>query len=446
MLRKLWIELRSSLYFVPGLLVLGGILLAVAFISIDVSYGQDLGLSKWSRFLDASAEGARGMLSAIAGSMITVAGVAFSVTIVTLSLASTQYTPRILRNFMRDRSNQTVLGVFVGIFTYSLIVLRTIRGGGDGESPFVPLLAVFGAVLLALVSIGFLIFFIHHTAASIQAPYLLNAITDETLAAVDALFPQPVEEAEEEANDTADDASGLSWFGVSALAVGYLQSIDHRALIKFAEEKEVILRLRCEAGQFVMNGMPLLLSSRPLDDAASARIRAMFVIGDFRTVEQDASFGIRQMVDIAMKALSPGVNDTSTAVSCLDYLGAILARLGQRQMESPFPQSKGPTRVLAPEPRFADYAARSFDEVRLSAKGNVAVLLKLLKVICDVSLLISHRGRRGVLLRHARLVREDAAETVRSSYDRGRIDDQMAALRDALNLSPADLPPLTHGH
>jgi uncharacterized membrane protein len=309
----------------------------------------------------------------------------------------------------------------------------------------VPLLAVFGAVLLALVSIGFLIFFIHHTAASIQASYLLNAITDETLAAVDVLFPEPVEEVDE-ADDAPDDLSGTSWFGVSAVAVGYLQSIDHRALMKFAEEREVTFGIRCEVGQFVMSGTTLLLSGRPLDDAAAARIRAMFVIGDFRTVEQDASFGIRQMVDIAMKALSPGVNDTSTAISCLDYLGAILARLGQRKMESPFRQTKGPSRVLAPAPQFSDYAAKSFDEVRLSAKGNVAVLLKLLRVIRDVGLMIPHRGRRGVLLTHARLVREDAAETVRSSYDRGRIDDEMAALRDALKLSPADLPPLTPGH
>ena len=156
MLRKTSIEIRSSLWFVPGLLVLAALVLAVGLVEIDLQFGDRLGLSRWRPFLDAGAEGARGMLAAIASSMITVAGVAFSVTIVTLSLASTQYTPRILRNFMRDRANQFVLGVFVGIFAYCLVVLRTIRAADEELAAFVPLLAVFFAVLLALVGIGFL--------------------------------------------------------------------------------------------------------------------------------------------------------------------------------------------------------------------------------------------------------------------------------------------------
>ena len=138
-------------------------------VQLDIAFAEPLRAQRWQPFLNAGAEGARGMLTAIASSMITVAGVAFSVTIVTLSLASTQYTPRILRNFMRDRANQYVLGVFVGIYAYCLIVLRTIRGQDGAAESFVPLLAVFFAVLLALLSIGCLIFFIHHVAASIQA-------------------------------------------------------------------------------------------------------------------------------------------------------------------------------------------------------------------------------------------------------------------------------------
>ena len=161
---------------------------------------ETLAAKSWQPLLNAGAEGARGMLTAIASSMITVAGVAFSITIVTLSLASTQYTPRILRNFMRDRANQFVLGVFVAIFTYCLVVLRTIRGGSEHDGAgFVPLLAVAFALLLALVSIGFLIFFIHHVAASIQASSILRAIADETQCAIEALFPEELGETLEDA-------------------------------------------------------------------------------------------------------------------------------------------------------------------------------------------------------------------------------------------------------
>lgn len=190
-MRKLWIEVRSSLWFVPGLLVLTAIGLALGLVEVDLTFAQQLQAQRWQPLLNTGAEGARGMLTAIAGSMITVAGVVFSMTIVTLSLASTQYTPRILRNFMRDRANQIVLGIFVAIFAYCLIVLRTIRGGAEKDGAgFVPLLAVAFAMLLALLSIGCLIFFIHHVATSIQASSILSAIAQQTMRAIETLFPK----------------------------------------------------------------------------------------------------------------------------------------------------------------------------------------------------------------------------------------------------------------
>lgn len=162
----MWNGLRASLWFLPGLIVVCSVVLAVALVEIDGRVRPEF-LAEYSRLFGAGAEGSRGMLGAIAGSMITVAGVTFSITIVALSLASSQYTPRILRNFMSDRANQSVLGVFVGVFTYCIVVMRTVRGGDEGV--FVPSLAVTFAVFLAIVGIGFLIFFIHHTAESIQA-------------------------------------------------------------------------------------------------------------------------------------------------------------------------------------------------------------------------------------------------------------------------------------
>ena len=210
----------------PGLLVLLGIGLALGLIQLDLIFADTLRGKTWQPWLNTGAEGARGMLTAIASSMITVAGVAFSITIVTLSLASSQYTPRILRNFMRDQANQVVLGAFVAIFAYCIVVLRTIRGGAEANGGgFVPLLAVAFAVLLALLSIGCLVFFIHHVAASIQASSILQDITRETRDAIEHLFPEKFDGAEENlpGEKTLRDRD---WRPVGAEETGYLQHVN----------------------------------------------------------------------------------------------------------------------------------------------------------------------------------------------------------------------------
>lgn len=428
-MRKFWIEIRSSLWFVPGALVLAAIGLALGLVELDERFGDQLRPWGWLPFLKAGAEGARSMLTAIASSMITVAGVAFSITIVTLSLASTQYTPRILRNFMRDRANQSVLGVFVGIYAYCLIVLRTIRGGY--EDGFVPLIAVFAGVLLALVGIGYLIFFIHHTAASIQASYILDAITNETLAAIDTLFPQKLGEPDESSPATA--AESTAWHPVSSPATGYIQSVDRDALWRLADERDMLVRQELEAGDFVVEGAPIISGDRISDDDAAAALRRVFAIGNFRTVDQDAGFGIRQIVDIAMKALSPGVNDTSTAVSCVDYLSAILSVLAQRRLDSPFRRGEGDQRVIAPVPLFADFVAKSLDEIRLSAAGNVSVILRMLRLLTRVAQVTDAAARRLALLDQARIISSLADSSVPVPHDRARINAELDALRLALS-------------
>lgn len=442
MLRKYWIELRSSLWFVPGLLVLLAIGLALGLVELDVRYYEALRAKEWNPLLGSGEHGARGMLGAIAASMITVAGVAFSITIVTLSLASTQYTPRILRNFMRDRANQFVLGIFVAIFTYSLIVLRTIRSSDDeAGGGFVPLLAVTFGMLLALLSIGCLIYFIHHIAASIQASTILQAITRETVAAVEVLFPEDLGDEGEDGAAAAEERH-VDWHPISAHANGYLQNIASAALMQWADEHETLLRLARGPGEFVHEGAPLVFAERPLDEAARAALRAYFVVGDFRTVEQDALFGIRQIVDIAMKALSPGVNDTSTAVSCLDYLGAILCRLARRRIGSPYRAKDGKLRVIAPTPSFGEFVAKSFDEIRLSAEGNATILLHSLRVLARIAEETPSAGRRAALLLHARLAAELAGRSIVAPYDRERINAALQAARDALHVTALDLPAL----
>lgn len=440
MFRKIWIELRSSLWFVPGVLVFVAIGLALGLVEIDLIFAAELGAKHWQPLLNTGAEGARGMLTAIASSMITVAGVAFSITIVTLSLASTQYTPRILRNFMRDRTNQFVLGIFVAVFTYCLVVLRTIRGGAEKDGAgFVPLLAVAFGMLLALLAVGCLIFFIHHVAASIQASSILQSITRETMNAIDALYPERLGEGKS-LHRLQAPPRGTEWHPVPAQANGYLQHIDSESLLRFAHEHKAVLRIERNAGDFTADGAPLVSADCPLDNAAAAHLRSHFVIGDFRTVEQDAGFGIRQIVDIGLKALSPGVNDTSTAVSCLDYLSAILCRLAPLEIDSPFWEEKDDARVISVTPVFAEFVARSFDEIRLCAASNVTILLQMLRAIERVALATRDAQRRGTLLLHAGLVRDTAHHSVHADYDRARVDAALDHARETLRATFLELP------
>ncbi len=323
--RQLWSNLRSSFWFMPSMIVVASIALAAVLIEAD-SAVSDRWLAQWPRLFGAGAEGARGMMSTIAGSMMTVVGVTFSMVLMVLAMASSQYTSRILRNFIRSRVTQVVLGIFAGIFTYCLIVLRTIRSGDEGA--FVPNLAVSFGFVLALGGVGALIFFIHHIASSIQASSIIASVAEETIAAIDRLFPVNLGQG---AGDDDDDEqpprppSERKWRAVMASESGYIQGVDSEALVRLARDRNTIVWMDHGIGEFVVQNTTLasLALEEPPDQATIDALQATFSISRHRTVDQDAAFGIRQIVDIALKALSPGINDTTTAIMCVDYLTAI---------------------------------------------------------------------------------------------------------------------------
>ena len=435
--KQLWSNLRSSFWFVPSLIVAVSIALAVALVEAD-SIGSDQWLARWPRLFGVGAEGARGMLSTIAGSMMTVVGVTFSMTLVTLALASSQYTSRILRNFMRDRVTQVVLGIFAGIFTYCLIVLRTIRSGDEGG--FVPSLAVSFGVVLAIGGIGVLIFFIHHIASSIQASNIIASVAAETMVAVDRLFPEKLGHGPIEGDEDPSPLplSERSWQAVSARENGYIQSVDNAALLRLAREHQTIVRMERGIGEFVVQSTPLasLALEDPPEKEIIAALQAAYSINRYRTVEHDSAFGIRQIVDMALKALSPGINDTTTAVMCVDYLTAILARLASRNIPSSRRYEDGELRVITIGPTFAGLLAESFDQIRGSAKGNVAIMLRMLGALQTIAGLTARPGRRRALRDQVRWIAELAERTLESAHDRARIDLRLAHVREALEADP----------
>ena len=302
--RRWWLDLNSSLWFVPSLMVLGAILAAYFLVHLDDSIGHE-----WTKrhplLFGAGADGARGMLSSIAGSMITVAGLIFSLTLSTLAQVSSQYTSRLLRNFMRDRSNQVVMGFFVSIFVYCLAVLRTIRGGD--ERVFVPSLAVAFGLLLALVSIGMLIFFIHHIASSIQAANVIGGAAQETEKLLAKLFPKELgEDATPAEREDLADLEPLRWVPIAARESGYIQGIDEEEMLAFAHDTNAVVRMEYAIGSYVTQGSALVsvaeysAGQQPVGKAEAERLGKCYSIGNQRTLDQDAGFGIRQLVDIAL--------------------------------------------------------------------------------------------------------------------------------------------------
>jgi len=440
-LLNIWQSLRSSLWFVPGVLVLVAVALAIGLIEADTWIDQRV-LDTWLRLFGAGAGGSRGMLVAVASSMITIAGVVFSITLVALSLASSQYTSRVLRNFMKDRTTQTVLGVFVGIFVYCLVVLRTIREGPDLE--FVPSLAVLGGVLLAFVGIGCFIYFIHHVATSIQASHILARIAAETVGRIDHLFPDDVGREDEYRSgpDPSCADPRRHWHAAPAPRTGYIQRVEAESLLAIARNQKTVVRMEHHVGDFIIKGMPLASiltteDSQPPSREAISDVSAAYAINAQRTIDQDAAYGIRQIVDVALKAISPGINDTTTAVMSLDYLTAILVKLCGRGIESPCRFDEGELRVITRGATFASMVELAFEQIRQNAGGNVAVLARLVEALHTLEGQTRRPNRRRVLLHQAQATEEVIGRSIPDSMSREPVEARVKRLLESFNAGEA---------
>jgi len=283
-------------------------------------------------------EGARAVLSAIAGSMITVAGLTFSMTMVTLQLASSQYGPRILRNFMRDRGNQVVLGTFISTFVYCLLVLRTVRGV-EGYA-FVPHVSVSVGVLMSIASLAVLIFFIHHTASSIRVEALLAKLTQEAKATLDRLYPASIGEAppaqpRQQKPLPADLEERAKPIG--AWRSGYVEFVDGDALMALCNHYHLCVVVNAPPGTFVRKGATVMhvYPRERLSDAMCDEATNVMTLGLERTPTHDITFAVQRVVEIAQRSLSPSTNDPTTACYCLDRIEELLMYMAEREMPDP---------------------------------------------------------------------------------------------------------------
>lgn len=410
--------LRTNLWVVPMLEVIAAVALYAVTHAIDRAVADgSVTLPSWLVF--GSADAARQILTTLAAAVITVVGVVFSITIVTLTLASTQFGPRMLRNFIRDRGTQFTLGTFVATFVYATLVLISI-GPAAGANTFVPHLSISIAVGLVTLSMGVLIYFIHHIALSIQLPQVIASIARDLSRAIDA--ESDADRGGVEAGPSVtelvvrmEEGGGV----VPAPASGYLQFIRHETLIGLAAEKGAVIRLHYRPGQFVVGGHAMAtvwpVAAAP---SVSRALRRAHISGPSRTLAQDLSFAVDQLVEIALRALSPAVNDTFTALTCIDWLGGSLCRV----TTSWHPQhvhrdSHGYVRVITADVSYRGLVERAFEKIRQAGRGMPAVMIRQLEALTKILDHTTHAAQRELLLDQAAMIYRASVQAIPEPSD-----------------------------
>jgi uncharacterized membrane protein len=421
-LRQLYEDLNESFWLRPSLIVVVGMVAAEVMINAERWNVVPSGfLAAW--LYSGGETGARTLLGAVAGSTIGVAGTVFSITIATLTLASNQMGPRLLRNFTRDRGNQATLGIYLGTFAYTLIVLRSVRGTDQGA--FVPHLAITGAILLALLCVAMLIFFVNHVASRINFDTVIELVYRDLRHALTHM-KQP--------EDQCDRMSEEFWSGGQSLAHdggGYIQQLDEEGLADWADNNNTSIRLHARAGDFVFPGAPVATVIPPSSDAQKA-VAAALVLGDHPTPSGDLEYTIEQLVDIAVRALSPGINDPRTANRILDRLGAALCVLSGKPLPTGAIGRNGRVVFQRDATTYSGLTDAMFHTIRQSAKGSSSTLIHLAEIFVKVAQCEKDTERRQALHRHATLVMADGERTIENPDDRAELHYRVTILLRAL--------------
>lgn len=375
-------------------------------------------------FLVNSSDSARSILSTISGAMIGVAGTVFSVTLVALTLASSQFGPRLIKNFMYVQLNQVVLGAYVSTYLYCLLVLNAVSDH-DGYS-FIPSISILVAILAAVTNIVLLIVFIHQIAVSIQADRVISDISGFIAKQVETLFPEKMGEeiADEENMDASAILSGYPQrVPIKSPKSGYLQYMDGGVLMKLVAKHDSLLQLHHRPGSFLVKGseVGLLYSNSAWDEATLESLTDQFIIGETRSTQQDLEFSFHQMVEVAARALSPGVNDPYTAMACIDHLSATMCYLAEAQFPSKYRfDEEGDLRVITDILTFEGILDVAFNQIRQFSGGSPAVIIRLMEALTTLLGFTQTESHKKAVIKHAEMVLRMGQETIKEKHD---VDD-----------------------
>ena len=422
-MRKLlfiWNELKASFWFIPVLIILLSILLAIGFIYIDqtTTFSQD-GVGRF--FFVNSLDSARSILSTISGAMIGVAGTVFSVTLVALTLASSQLGPRLIKNFMSAKLNQIVLGSYISTFLYCLIVLNAIQDK-NGDS-FIPILSILMAIIAAIINIILLIIFIHQIAISIQADKAISDISSFISKQVRVLFPEKIGDEPDADNNLPVDTIKSEYantVSVKSPESGYLQYIDSESLLILMTKLDALLELNYRPGDYIAEDIELgkLYTNEKIDEDKLEKVLFQFSIGKTKTPQQDLEYSIHQMVEIAARALSPGINDPFTAIACIDNLTTTMCYLVQAKFPSKYRvDEKNDLRVIADTLEFEDFLAAAFNQIRQFSVGNTAVIIRLMEVLIIIHEFAEKESYKKAIIKHVKMTINVGKDSIKEKND-----------------------------
>ncbi|MGD0228028.1 MAG: DUF2254 domain-containing protein [Terriglobia bacterium] len=376
------------------------------------------------------------ILAGIAASIMTVVSIVFAILLMTLTLASMQFSPRIIVSFVRDRVTQWTLGIFLGTFCYCMAALPAAR---SAPIAFAPVATVLGAMLLALICVSWLLYFIHHISQAINVNQIVDRIAGETVAMIDEMMPHPRRYPRV---DTSDPIDPSTW-GTTALCEtsGYIRFIDTARLLDVAKSRRVKVQVLRRVGQFVPEGVPLLkvYKGERLSPEAARELRDAFDSGPSRTLQQDIEFGVLQIVDIALKAISPAVNDPSTAISCVDQLSRVLIRFASREVPSPLLcDPPGVVRVCVMWSDFERMLDSAFEQIRLYSQGDLAVSLRMMRALGDIAVTTPDPDDRRRLVERGRRIVEGCAERL-GEREMKELRARLVGLEQLVVLAPPKL-------
>lgn len=442
-LNRYWDSLRSGYWFTPTVMAVLAIALSFLGQELDERYKIDV-QTELPWFFSGGAEGARAVLSVIAGSMITVAGVVFSVTIVALANTSAQFGPRLLRNFLRDTGNQIVLGTFIATFIYCVLTLRTVSGAES--TAFVPHISITIGLLLSLASLGVLIYFIHHTANMIHVSNVIARVGRELQEAIPHLFPETIGVgADEQPDAIAVDDSRITVMpdanqqAIEATEIGYVHAIDTLELLNIAREHDIAVRIVKGPGAFVIPGSTLLAvwpSERAVPEL-SRELNETFMLGDRRTPNQEIELYFDELSEIALRALSAAINDPFTAITAIDWISGGLCLLARRQIPARYRYDQdGALRVIAPVTSFADIVERVFGQIRHAGGSHPQVTLKLVDAITTIAPCTSTEEQRAALLRQITIIERESRGDRFTGDEQRHIRESYRRAVDSLSARP----------
>jgi uncharacterized membrane protein len=376
------------------------------------------------------------MLNTTADTSLGVAGVVFSITLVPLSIISTQYGSIVLRNFLRDRGTQFVLGAYSATTFYCMFILLGLRNL-SGQSATVEL-SVTIAIYMLSSSLLLLVYFFHHVAHSLQASTIVEQIGRELEQLIEEDYPlkRITPSDDKHAEELMRQASLSEGEVITSTQEGYIRAIDFGHLIRIASKHKSILRIERLPGDFVSRGDPLLIAwPSTLDKHVRLSVNRAYMFGRSRTLFQDTEFGIYLIVAIAVRALSPGINDSNTPVLCLNWLGAALGMLAERLDPSPYYYDKdSQLRLICIPLSFERSVGMAFNMIREYGRSNAEVLIKMLATINSITAHAHSDTQRSVLLKHATLIEDDSQIGLSSAYDRERVHDSYGETVRAIGL------------